>query len=121
MARHTCLALQYAAPLLTHTPLPAATSKAHSSSAAAPAAASMSSSSAAPTDPLSPESHQAVLSGLVQLLVGPPAAAMASNWPSAAEAAVAAVYALSPQPQVLMAAVLEEMFRRCRPAAAKGA
>jgi hypothetical protein len=45
---------------------------------------------------------------------------MAANWPSAAEAAVAAVYALSPNPQEVMAAVLEEMFRRCRPAGVSG-
>jgi hypothetical protein len=61
------------------------------------------------------ELHAAVLAALVRLLVAPPPASMAPNWPAAAEAAVAALYALSPQPQELMAAVLQELFVRCTP------
>jgi hypothetical protein len=58
-----------------------------------------------------------VLAALVRLLVATPPADMAANWPSAAEAAVSALYALSPQPQELLAAVLQAMFVRCKPGA----
>jgi hypothetical protein len=51
----------------------------------------------------------------VKFLVATPPASVVPNWPSAAEAAIAALYALSPQPQELMAAVLDEMFKRCVP------
>lgn len=103
VARHAFITLHHAAPHLVPTPLPL------SAAAAAPTAA------AASSDPVSPELHQAMLAAAVRLLVGHPAASMAPNWPSAAEAAVAAVYALSPNPQEVLAAVVEEMFRRCRP------
>lgn len=100
VARHTCLALKYAAPQLT-----------------GHAASSATSSSSIP---MTPEVHQSVLASVVRLLVAMPSTAVAPNWPSAAEAAVAAVYAVSPQPQELMAAVLDEMFQRCAPGEQKG-
>lgn len=108
VARHAFITLRHAAPHLVPTPLPL------SAAAAAPSAA------AASSDPVSPELHQAMLAAAVRLLVGHPAASMAPNWPSAAEAAVAAVYALSPNPQEVLAAVLEEIFRRCRPTGEAG-
>lgn len=95
VARHTCLALKYAAPQLTGR------------------AAALDHAGTSSSIPMTPDTHQAVLASLVRLLVASPCAAVAPNWPSAAEAAVPAVYALSPQPQELMAAVLAEMFRRC--------
>jgi len=104
VARHTCLTLCHAAPHLAPNPFPTTP----------PAAAAAALGSSSDVDPVSPETHQEVLAALVRLLVGPPAPSLAPNWPSAAEAAVAAVYALSPKPQELMAAVLEDMFRRCR-------
>lgn len=113
MARYTLITLRHAAPHLVPHPMRLATSA--NGIAAAPT-----SSSSAPSDPVSPELHQKLLAAIVRLLVGHPPASMAANWPSAAEAAVAAVYALSPNPQEVMAAVLEEMFRRCRPAGASG-
>lgn len=58
---------------------------------------------------------QEVLATILRLLIATPDTGMAANWPSAAEAAVSAVYALSNQPQQIMAAVLGEMFERCRP------
>jgi hypothetical protein len=114
VARHACITLRHAAPHLVPTPLP---SSAPSTTAAA---AASSSSSGTSSDPVSPELHQAVLAAVVRLLVGPPAASIAPNWHSAAEAAVTALYVLSPRPQEIMAAVLEEMFRRCRPAGGEG-
>ena len=113
VARQTCLSLRYAAPYLVPSTLPAPLS----SATAAPLA---SAAATIPADPVPPEAHQAMLAALVRLLVAPPPASLAQNWPSAAEAAVAAVYALSSQPQELMAAVLEEMFRRCRPGGGAG-
>eukprot|EP00878_Enallax_costatus_P030286 GHUV01032961.1.p1 GENE.GHUV01032961.1~~GHUV01032961.1.p1 ORF type:complete len:313 (+),score=130.22 GHUV01032961.1:3-941(+) len=102
VARHTCLTLKNAASHLTGSGSAALTT--------GPAAASTASSPV-----LSPEVQQSALSALVRLLVATPSAAVAPNWPSVAESAVAALYALSDQPQELMAAVLDEMFRRCAP------
>eukprot|EP00775_Hariotina_reticulata_P007726 gene7726-7925_t len=58
-----------------------------------------------------------VLAAIIRLLIASPDAGMAANWPSAAEAAVSALYALSNQPEQIMAVVLGEMFRRCSPVA----
>lgn len=112
VARHTFITLRHAAPHLvpTHTPV------FHST----PSAVTTSSISSIPADPVPPEVHHAMLAAAVRVLVGPPAPSMAPNWPSAAEAAVGAVYVLSPQPQEVMAAVLQEMFRRCRPGGSGG-
>jgi hypothetical protein len=119
VARHTCLALRYAAPHLTpSSSIQAAAAAAPTGTPAGPAAAISTNSSNLPgsgKDVIDPQQLQQVLAALVRLLVATPPAGMAANWPSAAEAAVAALYALSAQPQELLAAVLQAMFVRCKP------
>jgi hypothetical protein len=124
VARHTCLALRYAASHLTPsssiqaaavTPTGTLPGAAAAAAAAAAASAANASLPGSGRDLIDPQQLQQVLAALSRLLVASPPAGMAANWPSAAEAAVTALYALSPQPQELLAAVLQAMFARCKP------
>jgi hypothetical protein len=54
-----------------------------------------------------------VMGKLLRVLVAPPPPTVVANWPSVAEAVVAALYALHPNPQELMAGVLRHMCKAC--------
>lgn len=118
LARHTCLTFRSAAAHLTPSSrIQAAVGSATSgpSAAATAAVGTSNNSTGTSNDQLPADMLHDVLADLVRLLVAAPPASMAFNWPSAAEAAVGALYALSPQPQELMVAVLKAMFVRCKP------
>ena len=57
-----------------------------------------------------------VMAKLLRVLMAPPAADVAANWQSVAEAVVMALYALHPNPQELMAEALKHMCKAaCNP------
>jgi hypothetical protein len=112
VARQACVALRAAAPCLApDTAFQAAPARAAEVAVSQPPPTS--SAAAA----LEGSARIDVLSALVRLLVAPPPAQLAPGWPSAAEAAIAAVYALSSNPAPLLSAVLEQLLASCWPGA----